>query len=187
MALLGTLIARSLRIRKQFTIKVAPPRIYQRRVLRHLLERGQYTAFGKKYGFDAMLSESLDWEKEFREKVPLHNYNSMFEQWWHRCLEGEENVTWPGRVKYFALSSGTSESASKHIPVTRDMIRSTKKVGFKQFYSMTNFNIPANTFEKGILMLGGSTSLTERGDYYEGDMSGISAKNMPRFFIQLLL
>lgn len=183
MALLGTLIARSLRIRKQFTIKVAPPRIYQRRVLRHLLERGQYTAFGKKYGFDKMLSESLDWEKEFREKVPLHNYNSMFSEWWHRCLEGEENVTWPGRVKYFALSSGTSESASKHIPVTRDMIRSTKKVGFKQFYSMTNFDIPPHTFEKGVLMLGGSTSLTEseRGDYYEGDMSGISAKNMPRF------
>ena len=64
-----------------------------------------------------------------------------------------------GKVKYFALSSGTSESASKHIPVTQDMIRSTKKVGFKQFYSMTNFRIPSGTFEKGVLMLGGSTSL----------------------------
>lgn len=30
-------------------------------------------------------------------------------------------------------------------------------------------------------MLGGSTSLMKQGDYYEGDMSGISAKNMPRF------
>jgi hypothetical protein len=181
MALLGNLISRSLRIRKQFTIKVASPRSYQRRTLRNLLERGQYTAFGKQYDFDKMLSESVDWETEFREKVPFHNYNSMFAQWWHKCLEGQENVTWPGKVKYFALSSGTSESASKHIPVTQDMIRSTKKVGFKQFYSMTNFKIPSGTFEKGVLMLGGSTSLMKQGDYYEGDMSGISAKNMPRF------
>ncbi len=181
MAILGNLISRSLRIRKQFKIKVASPKTYQRHALRYLLERGQYTAFGKRYGFDRMLSESLDWEKEFRQQVPFHNYNNMFASWWHRCLEGEENVTWPGKVKYFALSSGTSESASKHIPVTQDMIRSTKKVGFKQFYSMSNFRIPPQTFEKGILMLGGTTSLMKHGDYYEGDMSGISARNMPRF------
>jgi hypothetical protein len=101
-------------------------------------------------------------------------------------MEGEENVCWPGRVKYFALSSGTSESASKHIPVTQDMIKSIKKVGFKQFYSMTNFPIPTGTYSKGILMLGGTTSLFDRGDYYEGDMSGISAKNMPRIVSNLL-
>jgi len=181
MALLGNLISRSLRIRKQFRIRVATPRTYQLRTLRYLLERGQYTAFGKEYGFDRMLSESLDWEKDFREQVPFHNYNSMFARWWHKCLEGQENIAWPGKVKYFALSSGTSESASKHIPVTQDMIRSTKKVGFRQFYSMSNFDIPPGTFDKGVLMLGGSTSLMKQGDYYEGDMSGISAKNMPRF------
>jgi hypothetical protein len=180
MAILGSLIARSLRLRKQFKIKEASPQTYQQHTLRNLLERGQYTAFGKKYHFDRILSESLDWQEEFKKNVPLHNYDSMFAQWWHRCLKGEENVTWPGKVKYFALSSGTSESASKYIPVTQDMIRSTKKVGFKQFFSLTNFNIPPRLFEKGILMLGGSTSLFERGDHYEGDMSGISAKNMPR-------
>lgn len=186
MAILGSLIARSLRFRRQFTIKEAPPEVYQQRTLRNLIERGQYTAFGKHYGFDQLLSESLELEDAFREQVPFHNYNSMFDQWWHRCLLGEENVCWPGKVKYFALSSGTSESASKHIPVTQDMIKSIKKVGFKQFFSMLNFNIPTRLFEKGILMLGGTTSLYDRGDYYEGDMSGISAKNMPRIVSNLL-
>src|ERR1700748_1068777 len=186
MALLGNLISRSLRIRKRFHIKTAAPRKYQRNTLRNLLERGQYSSFGKHYGFDQMLSESVDWETAFREKVPFHNYNSMFDQWWHRCLEGEENVSWPGKVKYFALSSGTSESASKHIPVTQDMIKSIKKVGFKQLYSMANFRIRPVAFEKGILMLGGTTSLFEKGEYYEGDMSGIGAKNMPRWVSSLL-
>lgn len=186
MALLGNLIARSLHIRQQLSKKLAPPVVYQSKTLRFLLERGQYTSLGKHYGFDKMLSETLDYVNEYRRRVPASNYDKMFADWWHRCLEGEENVTWPGKVKYFALSSGTSESSSKHIPVTRDMINSIKKVGFKQFYSMTNFNVPADTFTKGILMLGGTTSLESRGDFYEGDMSGISAKNMPRFLSRLL-
>lgn len=185
MAILGNIIARSLRLRTQFKIKEASPKVYQQRVLRFLLERGQYTAFGKEYGFGKILSESIDLEEDFRKAVPMHDYQKMFDGWWYRCLEGEENVAWPGKVKYFALSSGTSESASKHIPVTQDMIRSIKKVGFRQFYSMINFGIPSRIFEKGILMLGGTTSLFDRGDYYEGDMSGISAKNMPRIASRL--
>jgi hypothetical protein len=181
MALLGSLIARSLRIRTKIKLRTATPLTYQLRSLRMLMDRGQYTAFGKQFGFEKMLSESLNLVADFQQQVPLYNYNSMFEQWWHKCLEGAENVSWPGKVKYFALSSGTSESASKHIPVTSDMIRSTQKVGMKQFYSLTHFNIPATTFQKGVLMLGGSTTLNNHGDYYEGDMSGISAKKMPRF------
>lgn len=182
MAILGSLISRSLKLRKQFTPPVAPPQVYQRHTLRQLLERGQYTSFGKHYGFGEILSKEIDLVKAFRERVPIHTYSDMHSQWWHRCQLGEENVTWPGKVKYFALSSGTSESASKHIPVTQDMIKSIKKVGFKQMYSMaTNYKLKGATFGKGLLMLGGTTSLFERGDYYEGDMSGISAKNMPRW------
>ena len=185
MAILGNLIARSLQLRKQFKLPVASPQLYQRNTLRHLLERGQYTSFGKHYGFDEVLSKEIDFLKAFRERVPVHTYNDMHSQWWYRCQLGEENVSWPGKVKYFALSSGTSESASKHIPVTQDMIKSIKKVGFKQLYSMANFKIRPVAFEKGILMLGGTTSLFEKGEYYEGDMSGISAKNMPRWISSL--
>ncbi|RYZ54740.1 MAG: GH3 auxin-responsive promoter [Sphingobacteriales bacterium] len=181
MALLGNLIARSLYLRRKFNLRVASPLTYQRHTLRQLLERGQYTAFGKHYGFGSILSREVDFVKAFRENVPVHTYTEMHEEWWYKSQQGEENVSWPGKVKYFALSSGTSESASKHIPVTQDMIRSIKKVGFKQLYSMANFNIPPVAFQKGVLMLGGTTSLFEKGEYYEGDMSGISAANMPRW------
>lgn len=185
MAILGNLISRSLHLRKQLSLRTASPRTYQLRTLRTLLDRGQYTAFGKHYGFGNILAHEIDYLNAFRKAVPVHTYNDMYEQWWYRAQQGEENVTWPGKVKYFALSSGTSESASKHIPVTQDMIKSIKKVGFKQFYSITNFNIPAVAFTKGVLMLGGTTSLFKKGEYYEGDMSGISAKNMPRWMSNL--
>lgn len=186
MAILGSLIARSLQLRKQFHLPVATPESYQRYTLRQLLDRGQYTSFGKRYGFGPMLSREVDLVNAYRDQVPVHTYNDMYDAWWHRCQQGEENVSWPGKVKYFALSSGTSDAASKHIPVTQDMIKSIKKVGFKQLYSMANYNIPPVAFQKGVLMLGGTTSLYEKGEYYEGDMSGISAKNMPRWMSSLL-
>lgn len=181
MAIIGSLISRSLRIRKQFTFKLGTPRQYQLQVLRRLMEKAKHTQFGAHYGYEQMLN-SPNWVSQFRQKVPVHNYNKMHAEWWHKCLDGVANVSWPEKIKYFALSSGTSESASKHIPVTRDMLRNVKKVGVKQLYSMVNFNVPPKSFEKGILMLGGTTSLFEKGDYYEGDMSGIQAKNIPKWF-----
>ncbi|MBP6625099.1 MAG: GH3 auxin-responsive promoter family protein [Chitinophagaceae bacterium] len=180
MAILGHLIARSLRIRQNFNILTGTPRGYQVQVLSRLLKKSKKTHFGKHYHFSAMLSED-DLYKSFKQHIPYHNYNQMYNRWWKFCHEGESNICWPGKVKYFALSSGTSESASKHIPVTDDMIKSVKRAGMKQFFSMQNFSLPPEIFGKGILMLGGTTSLFEHGDYYEGDMSGISAKNMPRW------
>src|SRR5690606_41202029 len=83
------------------------------RSLRNLLERGQYTAFGKHYGYDNILSESLHPVDSFRKRVPAHNYSSMFSRWWHRCLAGEENVCWPGKVKFFRSEEHTSELQSR--------------------------------------------------------------------------
>ncbi len=186
MALLSSIIARSVKLRQRLRSKQAPPLVHQNRTLRQLLEKAQYTSFGKHYNFSELLNETNDLEKTYQSTIPYFNYNSMHDNWWYRCLLSEENVSWPGFVKYFALSSGTSESASKHIPVTHDMIKSIKKVGFKQFFSMSNFDIPKNVWSKGILMLGGTTTLFDRGDYYEGDMSGISAKNMPSLVSNLL-
>lgn len=181
MPIIGNLIARTLQVKKQFQIALGTPRTYQLQVLRRLLQKAQFTEFGTTYHFTRILL-SPQWVKEYQHTVPIHSYNEMYRQWWHKCLKGHADVTWPGKVPYFALSSGTSESSSKHIPVTRDMLRNIRKVGMKQLYSMVNFNLPAKTFEKGILMLGGTTALNQKGDYYEGDMSGISAKNIPRWF-----
>src|SRR6185436_13242943 len=99
MALLGNLIARSLQLRKKFNLPVASPQTYQRHALRQLLERGQYTSFGKNYGFAEILSKEIDFIKVFRDRVPVRSYTEMHDEWWARCQKGEENVTWPGKVK----------------------------------------------------------------------------------------
>jgi hypothetical protein len=153
----------------------------QRKVLSKLLRKAQFTAFGEYYHFTKILHDK-DFVTTFRESVPIHDYNSMFQRWWYRSLNGEAYVCWPGRVKYFALTSGTSDASSKHIPVTGDMIRSIRKTSIRQLVSTVRYDFPIEFYQKGILMLGGSTHLNYNGTYYEGDLSGISAGNLPFWF-----
>jgi len=152
----------------------------QEEVLRNLVEKAKLTAFGKAYHFAEIL-QSNDIISSFQKNVPIHDYDKMNADWWHYLLEGHQNVTWPGGQKYFALSSGTT-SNSKHIPVTDDMVDAIRKSGIQEIMNLKAFDLPADFFEKQILMLGSSTNLIEKDDHLEGEISGISASNIPGWF-----
>ena len=57
-----------------------------------------------------------------------------------------------------------------------------KKTSTRQIFSLAQYDFPNEFFEKGILILGGSTHLHYNGKYFEGDLSGITAKNIPFWF-----
>jgi GH3 auxin-responsive promoter len=159
------------------------PKRQQVKVLKKLLRKAQFTELGQHYRFDEILLNRHP-VKKFQENVPTHDYNKIYEDWWHKLLEGKPDVCWPGTTKYFALSSGTSESASKYIPVTRDILRSNRINMIRQLLSLTTYDdLPRNAIGKGFLMLGGTTDL-QKGQYgwYAGDLSGILAKNRPYWF-----
>jgi hypothetical protein len=183
MPLLGSVIKRAISLRSRMPVifKISDPGEAQRRELKKLLRLSANTSFGEHYGFHDIL-KSKDIVGEFQKRVPTHDYNRIFKDWWFRSLNGETYVAWPGKVKYFALSSGTSEASSKYIPVTSNMLRSIQKTSIKQIFSLARYDFPNEFFEKGILMLGGSTHLHYNGTYYEGDLSGITAKNIPFWF-----
>lgn len=153
----------------------------QTKELKKLIRKASTTAFGEYYHFDKILN-SDDVFNAFRENVPIFDYNSMYKNWWFRALNGETFVTWPGRIKYFALSSGTSESSSKFIPITNNMLSSIKKASLRQILSATKHSFPIDFYDKGFLMIGGSTHLQYNGTYYSGDLSGISAAKLPFWF-----
>ena len=181
MPLLGSIIKSGIALRSKIAIERSNPEQHQKKVLRKLLSKAKDTMFGKAYSFSDLL-ESDNSINKFKTSVPIHDYNSIFSKWWNKTLHNAEDVCWPGVVKYFALSSGTSESSSKHIPVTKDMIKSIQKVSMKQILSLAKYDLPESLFEKGILMLGGSTHLHQRGSYFEGDLSGITVSNIPFWF-----
>jgi hypothetical protein len=152
-------------------------------VLKKLLKKAAQTEFGKKYNFDQILNSNHP-GKKFQELVPLHDYNKMFNDWWAKTLDGTPNVTWPNNYDYYALSSGTSEAASKYIPVTKEMLRSHKISMAKQYLSLIGYkNLPLNAVGKSMLMIGGSTDL-QKGEsgWLAGDLSGILAKTKPFWF-----
>jgi len=184
MPVIGSIIKNAIDLRgkvpKQRIIKRRPYNV-QKRTLKRLLRKAIFTSFGEKYVFSEML-----WEKDvitaFQQSVPVCDYNSIFKNWWYRTLTGEPSVCWPGKIKYFALSSGTSEASSKYIPVTSDMLKAIKRTSIRQIFSLGQYDFPNEFFEKGILMLGGSTHLQYNGTYYEGDLSGITTGNIPFWF-----
>lgn len=155
----------------------------QFKVLKRLLKKARFTEFGQKYKFDEILL-SHNPEKQFQELVPVHDYNKIYSEWWHKTLEGVPDVSWPGKIRYYALSSGTSEAASKYIPVTREMLRSNRINYLRQLLSLLNYqHLPRHAITKGFLMLGGATDLQKgKAGWYAGDLSGILAKNRPFWF-----
>lgn len=184
MPILGSIIKRAIELPSKIPldkIRKANPAKQQEATLKKLLSAAQYTSFGENYDFGGMLKKK-DVIAAFRQQVPVFDYNSIHQQWWYRTLNGEAFVSWPGKVKYFALSSGTSEASSKYIPVTGDMLRAIKKTSVRQIFSLAKYDLPRDFYERGILMLGGSTHLHFNGTYYEGDLSGITAGNIPFWF-----
>ncbi|GDX43005.1 hypothetical protein LBMAG22_15340 [Bacteroidota bacterium] len=164
-------------------IPINDNRRQQLRVLKKLLKKARFTAFGQQYHFDqALLSKHPG--KKFQELVPIHDYNKIYNEWWKQTLDGTPDVAWPGQIKYYALSSGTSEAASKYIPVTNDLLRSNMVNYLRQLISLVRYeeaNMRAMT--KGFLMLGGATDLKKgKAGWYAGDLSGILAKRRPFWF-----
>ncbi|MEY4703563.1 MAG: hypothetical protein RIR96_1460, partial [Bacteroidota bacterium] len=169
-------------IAKALSIPVRDPRRQQIRVLKKLLKKARFTQFGQQYRFDEILL-SRHPGKKFQQLVPTYDYDKIFREWWHKTLEGTPDVCWPGVIKFFALSSGTSEASSKYIPITKELIKSNTITSVKQLMSLAKYeNVPKKAIGKGWLMLGGSTQLQKGPTYFAGDLSGIQQKNIPFWF-----
>lgn len=169
MPFIGTIIKGFIDVRDKL-VGEKNPIDEQEGVLQKLLEKAKDTTFGKHYDFGRILA-SKDPSKTFSKSVPHHDYNKLNEEWREEIHNGETDVTWPGSPDYFALRSGTTGNENKRIPVTGEMIESIRNAGIEQVYALSNFDLPADFFEKGILMLGSSTDLKAVDSHEEGEIN----------------
>ena len=102
-------LPRLARIRQQ-------PHEAQARLLRGLLARAQGTEWGRRYGFRERLTAA-----EFARRVPVSTYEQLYPEL-EKVLRGQPDVLWPGRPRWFAKSSGTTNARSKFIPVTAEAL-----------------------------------------------------------------
>lgn len=181
MALLGQIIKSGIELGNRLSKEQENPAAAQQQQLIQLLQKSKDTAFGIFYNFAGLLQED-DTISAFRKAVPLHDYQTMNSRWWQQ-QQLNENITWPGKPAYFALSSGTTGKKSKRIPVTDDMLAAFRAVGVSQAMSLANFDLPKEIFEKEVLLLSSSADLDEhRHGHLEGEISGINSSNLPPWF-----
>ena len=180
MPILGSIIKSAIDIRARIP---ARKNAYKQQVkqLQKLLTKAQFTQFGMQFKFTelALMEDPIS---AFQKTVPIYDYQTIFENWWYKALKGEKDVCWPGKIKYFALSSGTSDSSSKHIPITKELIKTIHRGTIKQILSTKHFNFTNEQYETEVLFVGGSTNLNYNGTYFSGDLSGITTGTQPRWF-----
>lgn len=151
------------------------PVVAQRRTLQGLLNRAAGTRFGRDHGFDRIADVA-----DFQRAVPLRRYEALWTEYWQPAFPRLVDVTWPGLIRHFAVSSGTTAGRTKYLPLTPAMRRSNVRAAFDMVAHHLAARPRSHMFAGLSLMLGGSTALAEEAPgIFSGDLSGIAAKTMP--------
>jgi len=147
----------------------------QNETLLGLLNKAEKTEWGVKYKFASVATV-----KDFQKAVPLQNYSDI-KPFVDRLRQGEKDLLWPGEVKWFAKSSGTTSNKSKFIPVTKESLEDCHLRGPKDVFAQYIKNFPETKLLKGkTLTLGGSHRVNNfSNNSYYGDLSAIMIENVP--------
>jgi len=157
------------------------PEETQKEVLFGLLARASKTEWGKEYDF-----RSISTIGDFQSRMRVQTYEELI-PYVERLRNGERDLLWPGEIKWFAKSSGTTSAKSKFIPVTRESLEDCHYRGAKDMLAVYIQNTPGtNIFNGKSLILGGSHSINNFSNKsLYGDLSAILIENAP-FWVDLI-
>jgi len=143
----------------------------QHETLLRLVRRASDTKFGKDHGFAGIASIA-----DYQRQVPVRDYEAFWSQYWQTAYPTLDNITWPGKVPYYALSSGTTSGSTKYIPITSEMLRSNRKAAFTTLAFHRNMFPDVSLFNGRVFFLGGNTDMAPQADGSRaGDLSAIAA------------
>jgi hypothetical protein len=144
----------------------------QHDTLLSLVRRARNTRFGRDHDFDRISSVA-----DYQARVPVREYEWFWNTYWKEAYPRLDDITWPGKIPYYALSSGTTTGATKYIPVSREMVKSNQKTAFTTIALFRHAFPEAKLFTGKFFFLGGSTDLRPQADgSLAGDLSGIAMK-----------
>ncbi len=155
----------------------------QRRELRKLIRKAARTRFGRDHDFADIRGVG-----DFQARVPLRDYDDMRRDYWQADFPILMDCSWPGKMPFFATTSGTTTGVQKYIPCSREMVRSNRRAALDLLCHHLANRPKSRIFGGKSFMLGSSTALVaEAPGVYSGALSGIAAKTVPfwarsRFF-----
>jgi hypothetical protein len=150
------------------------PIAVQERTLLSLVRRARSTRFGKDHGF-----ESIGSVARYQERVPPRTYEDLWRLYLKDSYPVYEDLTWPGRIPFLALTSGTTTGATKFIPVSWEMVASNRKSAQTMVGAYMASRPRSRLFQGRLFFLGGSSDLETVGPgVRQGDLSAIAAKTV---------
>ena len=160
------------------------PHEVQARVLRELLHRAQSTEWGRRYGYKEHLSAA-----DFARRVPVSTYEQLYPEL-EKVLRGRPNVLWPGRPRWFAKSSGTTNARSKFIPVTAEALQQCHYRAGRDMLALSTYFYPQARLLAGkTLSLGGAHAPNPFRPHEPasrtGDVSAVIMAQLPGWAEQL--
>ncbi len=146
----------------------------QRQVLSHLLSKAKDTEYGREHVFAAIKNY-----EDFVKQNPVNTYEELKGQI-DRMRHGETDILWPGRVKWYAKSSGTTNDKSKFIPVSDEGLKKIHYAGGYDSVTLYLRNHPqSKLFDGRALILGGSHAPNYNlPGSLVGDLSAILIENI---------
>lgn len=147
----------------------------QNQLFKSLILTGTNTKWGKQYNY-----RNIKKYQDFCENVPLSTYEDL-KPYIDQVIGGETNVLWPGYIKWFSKSSGTTCDRSKFIPISNSSLHDCHLKG--SLYVITHYAklFPkTKLFDGKALILGGSKRKAEQNSKAQyGDLSAILIQNTP--------
>ncbi|MGN0051254.1 MAG: GH3 auxin-responsive promoter family protein [Prevotella sp.] len=146
----------------------------QHEVLKSLVERASDTEYGRNHVF-----KGIKGYEDFAKNVPVNTYEELKGDI-DRMRHGERDILWPGKVKWYAKSSGTTNDKSKFIPVSKDGLQNIHYSGGTDAVALYLRNYSkSKLFDGKALILGGSHSpnYNLQGSLV-GDLSAILIENI---------
>lgn len=148
---------------------------YQQEIFKDLIKKAVKTEWGILHDYKSIASTA-----DYSRIVPLNDYDTV-KSWVERMVAGEKNILWPGEVKWFAKSSGTTSDKSKFIPVSDESLKKTHFKASMDIFAMYVHNFPDSDLLVGKnLSIGGSHRVSNiSSNTQTGDLSALMLHNLP--------
>ena len=146
----------------------------QRKVLQRLVLTARNTEWGQRHHFS-----EIETYEQFAQFCPVTSYDDLKTDI-DRMRHGAKDILWPGRIQWYAKSSGTTSDKSKFLPVSPQALKDTHYAGGFDTVALYLHSHPeSRIFDGRALILGGSHAPNYNLKHsLVGDLSAILIENI---------
>ena len=148
--------------------------IVQQETFNTLIKTAKNTVFGSDHHFSEI--KSYD---DFKKNVPICDYEGL-KPYIDRVVNGDANILWKGKPKYFAKTSGTT-SGVKYIPISKESMPEHIKAARNALLTYIHETGKADFVNGKMIFLQGSPVMSKKNGINVGRLSGIVAHLVPAY------